>query len=166
MIVADNGHHAGCTSSFPGMLARGRTFKAMELTFARRNAPWLTMVNIVMIAVGVIERSNAKVIALLSIVILLYVLARTALIKRVPINVHTDKVSYSLAPISVWLDHFSYYGMLAYVVLMTGHAELATSGLAKLVLFFLVAFLAFICVTPIWSYFIYRKRQRETALNR
>jgi len=166
MIVADNGHQAGCTSSFPGMLARGRTFKAVELTSATRSAPWLTVFNIVMIAVGILERGNAKVIALWSIVILLYVVARTALIKRVPINVRTDRVSYSLAPVGLWLDHFSYFGMLAYVVIMTNHAELSSSGAGKLILNFVVAFLVFICITPIWSYFIFRKRQKDGALNR
>lgn len=161
MIVADNGRHAGCTSSFPGMLAQGRTFRAMEITSATRNAPWLTMFNIAMLAVGILERSNPKVIALWSIVTLLYVVARIVLIKRVSINVRTERVSYSLAPLGVWLDHFSFVGLLAYAVFSTNYAELSAPGFARLILELLIAVLIFIFITPIWSYFIYRKHQRK-----
>lgn len=158
MIVVDNGRDLGCTPIFPGALSNGRTFKATELAAARRYAGLRTIFQLLMTAIGIVERSNSVFMSRWIYVILIYVTWRMLYRKKVSINVATERVSYSLAPLMVWLDHFSCFVMLFFGVYLTNNYFMPPYDIWQIFSLFSAGFVTIIGLAPIWSYCVYRKK--------
>ncbi|WP_153242631.1 hypothetical protein [Frateuria defendens] len=157
MIVVNNGRAFGCTPFFPGVLSNGRAFKVVELGAARRYAVWCVAIHLFFIFAGMVERGDPVFINNWSAMILFYVVVRIVSRRRVLINVD-DKVSLSLAPVSIWLDHFSCFIMLLFCLLVTNNYFMPPYGFIKIISVISVVVVLTVGLSPAWSYFLYKKR--------
>lgn len=161
MIVIKNGKQVGCTPFYPGALSGKRAFRAMDLSSARRYAWLCIMFHVAMMAVGVLEIKNAEFISFWSRVTLLYIVVRLFLRRRSSISVEPGRGAYSLAPLEIWLDHFSCAAMLLLVVLVTNNFLRPPYEINNLMSFVSVALIILVGLAPVWSYFLFRRRWRR-----
>lgn len=157
MITISNGNVTGCAVFPPGMLARGRTFKVIEIASATRYAWLWAIFHVAMMLVGVSAHDSEHFLSKWITVIFAYVIFRVFRTKRVSVNVVTENVSYSLAPISVWVDHFSYYSMLLLGIFLTNNYLMPPYDPVRIFAVICALFVTFVGAGPIWSYSVYRR---------
>jgi hypothetical protein len=158
MIVIKNGKQVGCTPFYPGVLSGKRAFRAMDLSSARRYAWLCTVFHVAMIVAGVLGIKNDEFISYWSRVILFYIVVRIFLRRLSSISVEPGRGSYSLAPLEIWLDHFSCAAMLLFVVLDTNNFLLPPYETNNLLSIISVVFIVLVGFAPVWSYFVFRRR--------
>lgn len=161
VIVVKNGRSCGVSIFFPGTLAHGRTFKVVDLTWAKRYALLRTIFHLVMIALIIFGSRDGALLRALDVVTLCYVVLYTAFVKRVSISVAEERVTYSLAPVTIWLAHFSYFGLLLVCLLLSiNYSYPPANGLVVITVLITMGVALFL-VAPIWAYIVYKRESQH-----
>lgn len=153
MIVVRDNNAMGYTAFFPMPPKHGGARLFIDLLHIFQYVRLYIIANVAItvlcILVDLYSPENFKYVAALAF---FYVAIRIFRMKRVPIMVDAATVIYSLAPIPIWIDHFSYYFMLLCVV--------AVASIPSYYLFALPVEVALLglWLAPIWAFIVYKRR--------
>ena len=127
----------------------------------KRAIPY-TLFNLIAVIALVVEKENENFVSFCSMLILAYVLCRNMYTKHIDINMRTQVTSLSLAPASIWLDHFTYYFML-FVVVLIANKNLSLFNFNAIVMDFVEIFALLMAFVPVWSLHRYLNRRKVGA---
>ena len=158
MIIADNGREQAVTIFYPGSVAGGRTFHARQLVGVKRVLGYKIGFQLLMLAAGFTE--VPWVISAGSPLILAYTIWKVWSTPMVALNARTQHLRCSLAPFGVWLDHYSFFGMLLCWMLWANHYLRPPYDASGLISLLGSSICAVFVLAPLWSWHVLRQRTR------